>query len=275
MKMGTSSFSYHQDEEKTRAARAGELFTVGDIGYLDADGYLFLCDRGSDVIISAAERADDARRAFAALDAKAEAAAASRAWARRSPTSTASTRPRPRWKTPPATTRRRRPRRPGRRPGPPGGRPCRRGRPRRRGRRSPAARSGPVATRTTRRARSTRWSRWPSYQDQAGDRDRLRRDARRRGRGRPPRSDPGAARPTARPRRRGDPPRRPPAARRRPARRGREGRPAADNAALQRIVSDARACPGREVRPVDERDSRITTIDLGTSWQGTRVVGAH
>jgi long-chain acyl-CoA synthetase len=52
MKMGTSSFSYHQDEEKTRAARAGELFTVGDIGYTDADGYLFLCDRGSDVIIS-------------------------------------------------------------------------------------------------------------------------------------------------------------------------------------------------------------------------------
>ena len=52
MKMGTSSFSYHQDEEKTRAARAGELFTVGDIGYLDADGYLFLRDRGSDVIIS-------------------------------------------------------------------------------------------------------------------------------------------------------------------------------------------------------------------------------
>src|SRR6266568_3660197 len=52
MKMGTSSFSYHRDEEKTRAARAGGMFTVGDIGYLDADGYLFLCDRGSDVIIS-------------------------------------------------------------------------------------------------------------------------------------------------------------------------------------------------------------------------------
>jgi len=52
MRMGTSTFSYHQDVEKTRAARAGELFTVGDIGYLDADGYLFLCDRGSDVIIS-------------------------------------------------------------------------------------------------------------------------------------------------------------------------------------------------------------------------------
>ena len=52
MKMGTSSFSYHGDEQKTRAARAGDLFTVGDIGYLDEDGYLFLCDRGSDVIIS-------------------------------------------------------------------------------------------------------------------------------------------------------------------------------------------------------------------------------
>jgi long-chain acyl-CoA synthetase len=52
MKMGTSTFSYHQDEQKTRAARAGDLFTVGDIGYLDEDGYLFLCDRSSDVIIS-------------------------------------------------------------------------------------------------------------------------------------------------------------------------------------------------------------------------------
>jgi long-chain acyl-CoA synthetase len=52
MKMGTSSFSYHTDEAKTQASRAGELFTVGDIGYLDSDGYLFLCDRGSDMIIS-------------------------------------------------------------------------------------------------------------------------------------------------------------------------------------------------------------------------------
>ena len=52
MKMGTSTFSYHHDEEKTRAARAGDLFTVGDLGYLDEDGYLFLCDRSSDVIIS-------------------------------------------------------------------------------------------------------------------------------------------------------------------------------------------------------------------------------
>jgi long-chain acyl-CoA synthetase len=52
LRMGTSQFSYYNDEEKTAAARAGDLFTVGDIGYLDEDGYLFLCDRSSDMIIS-------------------------------------------------------------------------------------------------------------------------------------------------------------------------------------------------------------------------------
>ncbi|HYB18182.1 MAG TPA: acyl-CoA synthetase [Streptosporangiaceae bacterium] len=52
MRMGTSTFDYHKDEEKTRASRARGMFTVGDIGYLDADGYLYLCDRQSDMIIS-------------------------------------------------------------------------------------------------------------------------------------------------------------------------------------------------------------------------------
>ena len=52
LRMGTSQFSYYHDAEKTAAARAGDLFTVGDIGYLDEDGYLFLCDRSSDMIIS-------------------------------------------------------------------------------------------------------------------------------------------------------------------------------------------------------------------------------
>ena len=45
-------FDYHNDPDKTAANRRGELFTVGDIGYVDDDGYLFLCDRQADVIIS-------------------------------------------------------------------------------------------------------------------------------------------------------------------------------------------------------------------------------
>ncbi|MDP9117951.1 MAG: acyl-CoA synthetase [Actinomycetota bacterium] len=52
MKMGQSNFNYHKSEEKTRESRVGDLFTVGDIGYLDDEGYLYLCDRKSDMIIS-------------------------------------------------------------------------------------------------------------------------------------------------------------------------------------------------------------------------------
>ena len=52
MRMGTSTFDYHKDGEKTLASRARGMFTVGDIGYLDADGYLYLCDRKGDMIIS-------------------------------------------------------------------------------------------------------------------------------------------------------------------------------------------------------------------------------
>jgi long-chain acyl-CoA synthetase len=52
MKMGESEFEYKDDPAKTAASRLDGFFTVGDIGYLDSGGFLFLCDRKADMIIS-------------------------------------------------------------------------------------------------------------------------------------------------------------------------------------------------------------------------------
>jgi long-chain acyl-CoA synthetase len=46
------AFEYKDDPEKTRAARRGEFFTVGDVGELNEEGFLFLRDRKVDMIIS-------------------------------------------------------------------------------------------------------------------------------------------------------------------------------------------------------------------------------
>jgi long-chain acyl-CoA synthetase len=45
-------FEYRGAPEKTRAAHRGEFFTAGDVGYLNEEGYLFICDRKIDMIIT-------------------------------------------------------------------------------------------------------------------------------------------------------------------------------------------------------------------------------
>lgn len=44
---------YHGDPEKTRRSYVAEgVFALGEIGHLDADGYLYLTDRASDMVVS-------------------------------------------------------------------------------------------------------------------------------------------------------------------------------------------------------------------------------
>ena len=49
---GYPDFVYHNMPEKTAEVIRDGLITCGDVGYLDEDGYLFLCDRKRDMVIS-------------------------------------------------------------------------------------------------------------------------------------------------------------------------------------------------------------------------------
>ena len=47
-----TSFAYKDDPELTASVSKGKAFTLGDVGLMDEDGYLFIRDRAKDMIIS-------------------------------------------------------------------------------------------------------------------------------------------------------------------------------------------------------------------------------
>jgi long-chain acyl-CoA synthetase len=51
MPPGGARFHYHEDDDKTAQAWRDDAFTVGDVGFVDADGYLYLTDRAADMVI--------------------------------------------------------------------------------------------------------------------------------------------------------------------------------------------------------------------------------
>jgi long-chain acyl-CoA synthetase len=47
-----ADFTYHNNPQARREIDREGLACIGDMGYLDSDGYLYICDRKSDMVIS-------------------------------------------------------------------------------------------------------------------------------------------------------------------------------------------------------------------------------
>ena len=44
--------TYYKDPEKYDKGKRGDFMTVGDIAYIDDEGFFYICDRKNDMIIS-------------------------------------------------------------------------------------------------------------------------------------------------------------------------------------------------------------------------------
>ena len=48
----STDFTYQKDDAKRRSIERNGMITSGDVGYFNEEGFLFLCDRANDMIIS-------------------------------------------------------------------------------------------------------------------------------------------------------------------------------------------------------------------------------